>query len=125
VSDLAAALMVAIRCHAAQTDKQGEPYLFHVLRVVEAVKPYDAKVVAALHDVVEDGVLTLSEVCELVGCDADERQALKAITRWGDEYGVYIARMARWGGASGSTAREVKLADLRDNLGRIPDMETQ
>lgn len=120
MSDLARALMVAIRVHAGQTDKQGKPYLLHVLRVVEAV-PDDAKPVAALHDAVEDGNRTLSDVCAEAGCDDDERQALKAITRWGDEYAVYIDRIRRWSGISGAIAQEVKVADLRDNLMRIPE----
>jgi len=118
VSDLAAALQVAIKTHAGQLDKQGAPYLLHVLRVVEAVSD-EAKVVAALHDVIEDGP---SDVQWENYCGSlltnDEYEALTFLTRMGGEtYDEYIAEIAE---ASNALAREVKLADLRDNLGRIP-----
>lgn len=126
MSDLAAALMVAIRVHAGQRDKQGEPYLLHVLRVVEAVSD-KAKVVAALHDCVEDGgdegkrlVLGL----DLTGCEGRVLALLSRNPR--EHYADYIARMATENATTWTDqnaillAREVKLADLRDNLGRIP-----
>jgi (p)ppGpp synthase/HD superfamily hydrolase len=40
--------------HARQRDKAGRPYIEHVARVVAEVEGDDAKVVAWLHDVVED-----------------------------------------------------------------------
>jgi (p)ppGpp synthase/HD superfamily hydrolase len=126
MSDLAAALMVAIRVHAGQVDQQGEPYLLHVLRVVGAVSD-KAKVVAALHDVVEDSALTLDPVAEECGLSALEGLALSLLTRPKSEtYSDYISRLADESAANWSAqdavllAREVKLADLRDNLGRIP-----
>lgn len=125
MSDLAAALMVAIRVHAAQTDLTGSPYLLHVLRVVEAVS--DDKVVAALHDVIEDGGLSLSELEGACSLSESEALALDLLTRQeGETYTAYIDRLADESAANWSAqysvlaAREVKLADLRDNLGRIP-----
>lgn len=122
MSDLAAALKVAIRVHADQRDKQGQPYLLHVLRVVEAVSD-EAKVVAALHDVVEDGSGSWGEVATQQLLAVDEAQALGLLTRYGQSYSEYIAGIARAAEneiTGGKIAREVKLADLRDNLGRIP-----
>lgn len=117
MSDLAAALQVAIRTHAAQVDRQGEPYLLHVLRVVEAVSP-EAKVVAALHDVIEDGGPCLAELVWMCLLDQRELHALNLLTRPGDmAYGDYIAEIAA---NDNALAREVKLADLHDNLGRTP-----
>lgn len=122
MSDLAAALMVAIRVHAGQEDKQGEPYLLHVLRVVEAVSD-EAKVVAALHDVVEDGAP------DWVAGWADglgyaEIAAIGLLSRSPDDiYAGYIDRIAQAEGFAAKLAREVKLADLRDNLGRIPKID--
>lgn len=119
---LAKVLMVAIRVHAGQVDKQGEPYLLHVLRVVEAVSD-EAKVVAALHDVVEDGgpgVDALQAACAL---SDDEAYALVLLTRpKGQTYADYITdfTVEMYGSLPEELAREVKLADLRDNLGRIP-----
>jgi hypothetical protein len=118
MSDLAAALMVAIRVHADQRDKQGEPYLLHVLRVVEAVSD-EAKVVAALHDVLEDcSIKTMRRLeAELPWISAAETMALCILTRRcaRGTYANYINRIS-----CSELAREVKLADLRDNLERIP-----
>lgn len=117
MSDLAKALMVAIKVHADQRDKQGEPYLLHVLRVVEAVSD-EAKVIAALHDVIEDASWSEYEIQQAgVGLDVPEIVALQLLTRVGHTYSQYIGFIAESGSA---LAREVKLADLRDNLGRIP-----
>lgn len=123
MSDLAAALQIAIKVHADQRDKQGEPYLLHVLRVVEAVSD-EAKVVAALHDVAEDGGGGYAgfpdDVFSRCGLAMWETFALEALTHdSADTYGEYIDKLIcdRLGM---DVAREVKLADLRDNLGRIP-----
>lgn len=125
MSDLAAALMIAIKVHAGQVDKQGEPYLLHVLRVVEVVSD-EAKVVAALHDVVEDGPDRLEDYCGSV-LSEKEWAALELLTRGFDEtYADYIAaigneRAGTWSEQGAVLlAREIKIADLRDNLSRIP-----
>ncbi len=116
MSDLAQALMVAIRVHADQRDKQGEPYLLHVLRVAEAVFD-EAKIVAVLHDVIEDD----DHFHSLPMLDDDERGAVLLLTRTEPEtYARYIENIAEAMGREGRLAREVKLADLRDNLGRMP-----
>lgn len=124
MSDLAAALQIAIKVHADQRDKQGEPYLLHVLRVVEAVSD-EAKVVAALHDVAEDGGGGYAgfpdDVFSRCGLAMWETFALEALTHdSADTYGEYIDKLIcdRLGM---DVAREVKLADLRDNLGAHPE----
>jgi GTP diphosphokinase / guanosine-3',5'-bis(diphosphate) 3'-diphosphatase len=120
MSDLAEALMVAIRVHAGQVDKQGEPYLLHVLRVVDAVSP-EAKVVAALHDVLEDGGDEALRLVLGLNIGQSEGAALRWLTRTEHEsYADYVACIAEREGIGGELAREVKLADLRDNLNRIP-----
>jgi hypothetical protein len=120
MSDLAAALMVAIRVHAATVDKQGEPYLLHILRVAEAVKR-TSKATAVLHDVFEDSDLLPRQVADDCDLDDRERQALALLTRGdGESYRDYIGCLVEGEGAGGDLAREVKIADLRDNLGRVP-----
>lgn len=123
MSDLTAALMVAIRVHAAQTDLQGAPYLLHVLRVVEAVDSERAKILAALHDVVEDGGPNFVALEDLFRDDGMFiANSVEVLTRESSEtYADYIEDICD--GHSGTwyaEVREVKLADLRDNLGRIP-----
>lgn len=123
MSDLAAALQIAIKVHAAQRDKQGEPYLLHVLRVVEAVSSERAKVLAALHDVWEDGARTTVDPEEVFEQDGMFiANSLEVLTRSeGETYAEYI-ECIRAGHSStwAVEVREVKLADLRDNLKRIP-----
>lgn len=124
MSDLAKALQVAIRVHADQRDKQGEPYLLHVLRVVEAVSD-EAKAVAALHDVLEDADLhRWDSIGEDAGLSESELGAVELLTRLeGVTYAQYIDNILNGPGYPAHVprlAREVKLVDLRDNLGRIP-----
>ena len=48
------AIVIAIKAHADQTDKAGQPYILHPLRVMLAQRTDEARIVAVLHDVVED-----------------------------------------------------------------------
>lgn len=123
MNDLAQALMVAIRVHSGAVDKQGEPYLLHVLRVVEAVDNERAKILAALHDVVEDGEINpriFEEIFEENGMFI--ANSVEILSRDPNEtYIEYILNILD--GHSSTWAaeiREVKLADLKDNLERIP-----
>jgi guanosine-3',5'-bis(diphosphate) 3'-pyrophosphohydrolase len=114
------AVEIAARALAGVEDKHGEPVLLHVLRVVVAVPP-EARVVAALHDVLEDSDVTAEDL-EL---PEPELEAVKLLTRGEDEpYEEYIERIATAEGEAGRLAQVVKLADLRDNLGRLtPELE--
>lgn len=117
MSDLAAALQIAIKVHADQRDKQGQPYLLHVLRVTEAVSD-GAKVVAALHDVLEDSDIMLPQLTAACHLSGNETAALVILTRLPDEtYAEYIETIAL---EANKIAIEVKIADLHDNLNRIP-----
>ena len=115
------ATILAVETHARQRDKRGEPYLLHVFRVSQAVAPR-SETVAVLHDVVEDGDKTLQEVVDRCLLSKTEADALDALTRRPKEpYGSsYILRIIKTQGEAGEIAREVKLADLADNLKRIP-----
>lgn len=48
------AIKIAQKAHKNQTDKFGTPYIGHVMRVMNAGKTYDEKIVGVLHDVIED-----------------------------------------------------------------------
>jgi len=96
--------------HDKQVDKSGQPYIGHVLRVAFAQDSDEARVVALLHDVVEDSDVSLDDLrgdfpeAIVVQVDAMSR-------REGERYVSYIRRVANYGIAS-----RVKIADLRDNL---------
>ena len=106
----AEARRLAERLHAGQTDRSGQPYIGHVLRVAAAV-PEDLEIVALLHDVVEDTGTTLEDLHEL-GVSPEDLRAIDALTRRdGETYEVFIDRVA-----ANARATAVKIADLRDNL---------
>ena len=52
---------MAAQAHAGQVDKAGQPYILHPLRVMMSVADYDAKIVAVLHDVIEDTSMTAED----------------------------------------------------------------
>ena len=108
---------IAEKAHRGQMDKQGDPYIWHVERVAAAV-PDEAKVVATLHDVVEDADVTLEELVAK-GLGPVEAEAVALLTRDpAEEYADLIERIITAPGESGRLARLVKEADIRDNLGR-------
>jgi (p)ppGpp synthase/HD superfamily hydrolase len=104
------AIQVAARAHEGQTDKQGQPYLLHPIAVMMRVEPIEAKIVAVLHDVVEDTAVTLDE---LIAADFPDNviAALRLVTHAKDEpYADYVVRAK-----ANPIARTVKLADLAEN----------
>ena len=97
-------------------DKAGKPYIEHPARVAQAVQGDDAKAVAWLHDVVEDTPITLDDL-RLGGFSGRVVRGVDAMThREGEEYLSFVRRAAL-----DPVARQVKLADVRDNmdLGRL------
>ena len=102
--------------HRHQRDQAGQPYILHVLRVMLAMHTEAERLVALLHDVVEDGHLTLDDL-RARGYAAAVVAAVDAISRRSDAGETYRAFIARAG--QNPLAARVKLADLRDNLGRL------
>jgi (p)ppGpp synthase/HD superfamily hydrolase len=112
------AVEIAARAHAGRVDKYGESELLHVLQVVMAVPP-EARVVAALHDVLEDSELGAEDL-RAAGLGEVELEAVELLTRGEDEpYAEYIDRVVTAPGEAGRLARVVKLADVRNNLARL------
>lgn len=54
MDDLERAIEIALDAYEGQTDKAGETYIRHPLRVMEAMDTRRERIVAVLHDVVED-----------------------------------------------------------------------
>ncbi len=104
------AIEIAARAHAGQTDKDGQPYVFHPLRAMAAVEGADAKVAAVLHDVVEDTSVTLEDL-RREGFSEPVLSAVDCLTHRKDEsYADYVVRCK-----ANAVALPVKLADLKDN----------
>lgn len=117
---LLAAVSLAARVHGHQTDKGGAAYILHPLRVASSVPPGNARIAAILHDVVEDGEVTTTELRSQFGPTVAD--AVDALTRRDEEtYEAFIERCS-----VNSLAVVVKLADLADNmdLSRLPGPPT-
>jgi hypothetical protein len=110
VATLERAIRIAVEAHTGQTDKGGQPYILHVLRVMFAVSHPDARIVAALHDVVEDTPVTEDDL-RAEGFSEPILAAVRCLTRkHGINYADYVV-----GVRANPLAVQAKLADLADN----------
>ena len=110
---LAHAITVAARAYQGRTDRQGEPYVAHAIRVMLGVEGDAERSVAILHDVIEWGSITAQE---FLGEHFSQPvvEAVDAMTvRTGEPLESSMARVRR-----NPLAARVKLADLRDNAQR-------
>ena len=104
------ALLIMLWAHKGQKDKGGHLYWGHPWRVSCHVKGWRDKTIALLHDVIEDNpVLTLANFYFL---DDEQRAALKLLTH--DKSVTYFDYVQQI--KMNKLAREVKLADLNDNM---------
>ena len=111
MNPLESAIAIAVRAHAGQADKSGEPYIFHPLRVMFRCQTDEQRIVAILHDVVEDTSVTFEDLRKQ-GFDDAILAALDCVTkRDGESYEQFVERAA-----ANPIARQVKLADLEDNM---------
>jgi len=117
MSTIERAIEIAARAHAGQTDKAGQPYILHPLRLMLAVRTPQERMAAVLHDVVEDTPLTFEDL-QKEGFPVEVIEAVRALTKHEGEARIDAAKRA----VRNPIARVVKLADVTDNmdLGRIP-----
>nr|CRH06298.1 Conserved protein of unknown function [Candidatus Magnetococcus massalia] len=118
MADLETAIAIATRAHKGQLDKGGYPYILHPLRVMMKQTSNAARMVAVLHDVVEDTDFTLQHLND-AGFSYDVLFAVEILTRKENEsYSDYLRRVV-----TNPIARRVKLADIEDNmdLKRLPE----
>ena len=102
--------------HRGQKDKAGAPYYLHPASVAARVKSEDEKIVAFLHDTLEDTDLAPETILGLFGQDILD--GVRAMTRGEEEtYEEFIVRCGK-----NPLSRAVKLADLAHNmdLRRLP-----
>lgn len=101
----------AVGVHWGQLDKNGFPYIRHVLRVMARVETHDEMIVAALHDTIEDGGETVRSLTSVFSPDVVRAVDLISRRKGEETYAEYIDRLA-----SNPLARAVKIADLLDHL---------
>jgi (p)ppGpp synthase/HD superfamily hydrolase len=111
LSDLDKAIAIAIKVHAGQIDKAGQPYILHPLRVMFKFQSEDEMIVAVMHDVVEDGEVTFYDL-NTEGFSKKIVEAIECLTkRENEDYESFIMRASK-----NSTAKKIKIEDIRDNL---------
>lgn len=109
---LAKAIKIALTAHEEQTDKAGMPYAGHVMRVMQAGRTIDEKIVGVLHDVVEDTEWTFERLLA-EGFPPHIVDALRCVTKLSDDesYDHFIERIK-----PNPLACAVKINDLTDNM---------
>ena len=113
------ALLIAKRAHAGQKDKAGQDYITHPIRVAERCDDPRAKIVALLHDTIEDSNVT-ADYLRKEGFREEIVEAVLAVTRReGEDYDDYVRRAAQ-----NELGYMVKRADLEDNMDirRLPEL---
>ena len=108
---LVKAIQIAVSAHKEQVDKSGQPYILHLIRVMDAGETEQEKICGVLHDLVEDTDWTFEKL-ENEGFSEKIISALKCVTKQENEdYDVFINRVK-----ANPLAIKVKLNDLRDNM---------
>jgi (p)ppGpp synthase/HD superfamily hydrolase len=119
MSTLERAIIIAAEGHAGVKDKAGNPYILHPLRMMLRLSSPDERIVAVLHDVVEDCDGWTFDRLKGEGFSDEIITALEAVTkREGEDYEDFARRAA-----ANPIGRAVKLEDLADNcdLNRIAE----
>ena len=105
------AITIAIEAHKNQIDKTGMPYIGHIMRVMEAGKTNDEKILGVLHDLVEDTEWTFEQLEQEFPKHIID--ALRCLTKISDNepYHDFIERVK-----NNPLAIKVKINDLSDNM---------
>jgi len=110
--NLERAIQIAVEAHAGATDRGGKAYILHPISVMMRCETDEEKIVAILHDVVEDTDWTF-EALRQEGFTETIIEALKTVTKHSEDedYDEFIQRSLK-----NEIGRKVKIADLRENL---------
>ncbi len=106
--------------HDGQTDKAGQPYIGHVLRVHENLLRLfpdasdDTQHTALLHDTIEDCDVSADDL-RARGYSEDVVRMVEAVTKDSDGKLTYAERIERLAQSGNVGAIQVKIADLTDN----------
>ena len=110
--NLERAIQIAVQAHAGTTDRGGKAYILHPISVMMRCETDEEKIVAILHDVIEDTDWTF-EALRQEGFSETIITALETVTKLSEDedYDEFIQRSL-----NNEIGRKVKIADLRENL---------
>lgn len=114
------AVWIAQEAHKGQTDKGGNPYIEHPLYVASQVDTTELKIVAVLHDTLEDSDVTAEDL-RREGFPEHVVEAITVLTHEDGNEEAYLDYIRRVSG--NAVAAAVKRADLLHNMdiSRIPN----
>ena len=105
------AALICVTKHQGQRDKAGAAYFQHPMRVAMKCEKDEEKIVALLHDTIEDTDVT-PEWLKQQGFSDEIVEAILSVTRkHGEDYQEFVARAKK-----NPIGRIVKIHDLEDNL---------
>lgn len=105
------AALLCVTAHQGQRDKMGKAYFQHPMRVAMRCQSDDEKIVALLHDVLEDTPTTPEDLLAQRFPQYIVDGILSVTKRDGESYEDFVARAKQ-----NPLGRVVKLHDLEDNL---------
>lgn len=101
----------AEKAHEGQVDKGGKPYINHPIKVANSLNNKEQKIIAYLHDVLEDTEITKENLLEL-GLPQKIVHSIDVITKKENvSYDDYLNIVK-----SDINARTVKIADIKHNM---------
>lgn len=116
------AIEFAKKAFEGQLSDNGEPYFDHSLRVMEQMSTDDEKMVAILHDVLEDSSYTVFDLRD-AGFPKNVIDCVEQLTRENDvTYFEYIDDIS-----TNEICTKVKIAEIRDNkdINRVKKLSFQ
>jgi (p)ppGpp synthase/HD superfamily hydrolase len=122
MSTLKIAIELAHTAHKEQKRFDGSPYILHLFRVMGKQKTEVTRIIAMLHDIVEDTPVTIYDL-QNSGFSKEVTDAIELMTHDNTiDYDVYIQRLS-----VNRNAILVKMADLEDNLNmlEIPNLKSK
>jgi|GEM_PF-163926 len=111
-SPIETAIAVAVGAHKGQKDKAGAPYILHPLRLMFQMETEEEMIVAVLHDVIEDGGLSVKYLTDTRGFDRRVAEGVESVTRRdGESYEDFVVRAGLH-----PLGSKIKYADILDNM---------
>ena len=111
--NLQRAIEIALEAHKGASDKGGNPYILHPLRLMLQMDSEEEMIVAILHDVVEDSEKWSFDKLHKEGFSKKIINSLRSVTKENEneDYEKFIDRSVK-----DKIGRKVKIADISDNL---------
>ena len=109
---------LATKMHAGQVRKySGEPYITHPIAVADMFENEDYKIVAVLHDTLEDTPLSTEDLVLTYHLPDELADAIVALTHLKiHSYLEYLLQVQK-----NEIAKQVKLADIRHNMSDLKE----